>query len=190
MRIQILLFSSVTFKTPPKTFFAYYFLKVHLHHFSKIKVMKNSQNIRNQCFSWWWKDPESDPVLYLLTNGSGTGGPKNIWILRIRIRNTGCDFGIGSQAFQPLSCVIFCPSQLGNRYCSFIDLIGWLIDLSLRVGALPTPSKPWSCRYPPRSSRARPGSSSMLPRCDFLLYYRIGIFRCVISDLNYALLEA
>ena len=25
-----------------------------------------------------------------LTNGSGSEKPKNIWILRIRIRNTGC----------------------------------------------------------------------------------------------------
>jgi hypothetical protein len=31
--------------------FAYYFLKVHLHNFLKIKVIKNSLNSRNQCFS-------------------------------------------------------------------------------------------------------------------------------------------
>ncbi len=31
-------------------FFAYYFLKVHLHHFSKIKVIKKSQSSRNQFF--------------------------------------------------------------------------------------------------------------------------------------------
>jgi hypothetical protein len=39
------LFSSVAFKTPTKNnfflgFFAYYFLKVHLHHSSKIKSLK------------------------------------------------------------------------------------------------------------------------------------------------------
>ncbi len=31
-------------------FSAYYFLKVHLHHFSKIKSQKESQNRRNQGF--------------------------------------------------------------------------------------------------------------------------------------------
>jgi hypothetical protein len=36
-------------------FFAYYFLKVHLHHFSKIKCHKEkSQNSRNQCFSYYF----------------------------------------------------------------------------------------------------------------------------------------
>ncbi len=38
MRIQILLFSSATFKK--SSFFAYYFFKVRLHHFSKIKSLK------------------------------------------------------------------------------------------------------------------------------------------------------
>ncbi len=33
IQIRILLFSSVTFKTSTKSFFAYYFLKVHLHNF-------------------------------------------------------------------------------------------------------------------------------------------------------------
>jgi hypothetical protein len=31
-------------------FSAYYFLKLHLHHFSKIKSQKESQNSRNQGF--------------------------------------------------------------------------------------------------------------------------------------------
>jgi hypothetical protein len=43
--IRILLFSSLTFKRPTRTnfkksFSAYYFMKVHLHHFSKIKSQK------------------------------------------------------------------------------------------------------------------------------------------------------
>jgi hypothetical protein len=48
--IRILLFSSLTFKMPTKNkffvknFFAYYFLKVHLHHFPKIKGQKVLQN--------------------------------------------------------------------------------------------------------------------------------------------------
>ncbi len=45
-----------------------YFLKVRLRHFSKIKVIKKSQNSRNQCFSYYFclmieKDP--DPYLWL-----------------------------------------------------------------------------------------------------------------------------
>jgi hypothetical protein len=44
MRVRILLFSSLTFKIPTKnsffSFSAYYFLNVHLHHFSKIKNQK------------------------------------------------------------------------------------------------------------------------------------------------------
>jgi hypothetical protein len=48
-----------------------YFLKVHLHHFSKIKVIKKSQNSRNHCFSYY----------FCLIEGSESGRPKNIWIL-------------------------------------------------------------------------------------------------------------
>jgi hypothetical protein len=33
---------------------AYYFLEVHLHHFSKIKSQKGSQNRRNQGFSYYF----------------------------------------------------------------------------------------------------------------------------------------
>jgi hypothetical protein len=33
-------------------FSAYYFLKLHLHNFSKIKSQKESQNSRNQGFSY------------------------------------------------------------------------------------------------------------------------------------------
>jgi hypothetical protein len=49
IRIRILLFSSLTFKTPTKNKLkksfsaAYYFLKINLHHFSKIKSKKKSQ---------------------------------------------------------------------------------------------------------------------------------------------------
>jgi hypothetical protein len=32
----------------------YYSLKVHLHHFSKIKSRKESQNSRNQCYSYYF----------------------------------------------------------------------------------------------------------------------------------------
>ncbi len=96
---SILLFSSLTFKMPEKklifntTFSACYFLKVHIHYFSKIKSQKVSQNSRTQYFSYYFCMIEgsgygSKP----LTSGSGSGRPKNTrirWILiRIRIRNT------------------------------------------------------------------------------------------------------
>ncbi len=90
--IRILLFSSLTFKMPAKNkffntiFSAYDFLKLYLHHFSKIKIQKESQNSRNQGFG-------SIP----LTSGSGSGSwrPQNTWIrwirIRIRIRNTAAN---------------------------------------------------------------------------------------------------
>ncbi len=55
---------------------AYYFLKVHLHHFLRKKVINKSQNSGNQDFSYY----------FALTNVSESRRPKNIWILRIRIR--------------------------------------------------------------------------------------------------------
>ncbi len=39
-------------KTNKKSFSAYYFLKVHVHHFSKIKSPKKSHNSRNEGFSY------------------------------------------------------------------------------------------------------------------------------------------
>jgi hypothetical protein len=84
IRIRILLFSSLTFKMPAKklifnTFFsAYYFLKVHLHHFSKIKSPKESQNRRNQGFSYYFcmMIEGSGSGSIPLTSGSGSGRPE------------------------------------------------------------------------------------------------------------------
>jgi hypothetical protein len=45
-------------------FSAYYFLKVHLHNFSKIKCQKESQNSRNQGFSYYF---------CMMIEGSGFG---------------------------------------------------------------------------------------------------------------------
>jgi hypothetical protein len=42
-----------------KIFSAHYFLKIHLHNFSKILTI----------FAWWWKDPEPDPYLWLTDPG-------------------------------------------------------------------------------------------------------------------------
>ncbi len=60
-------------------FSAYYCLKVHLHNFPKIKSQKWSQNSRNQGFSYYFCmiTEESGSKL---TNGSGSGRPKNMWI--------------------------------------------------------------------------------------------------------------
>jgi hypothetical protein len=81
---------------------AYYFLKVHLHIFSKIKSQKEPQNSRNQGFSYYFcmmiegsgsgSRAGSGSGSISLTSGSGSGSPKNMWIrwirIRIRIQNT------------------------------------------------------------------------------------------------------
>ncbi len=69
-------------------FSAYYFLKVHLHHFSKIRSQKESQNSRNQGFSYFFcmmiegsgsrsrAASGTDPDLYLWLVDPNPGGPK------------------------------------------------------------------------------------------------------------------
>jgi hypothetical protein len=66
------------------TFSSYYFLKVHLHHFSKIKSQKESQNSRNQGFSNYFCMMIEGSGSIPLTSGSGSGRPKNMWIRWIR----------------------------------------------------------------------------------------------------------
>ncbi len=78
-------------------FSAYYFSKVHLLHFSKINSQKESQNSRNQGFSYYFcmmiegsgfrSRTGSGPIPLTSGSGSGSGRPENMWI-RIRIRNT------------------------------------------------------------------------------------------------------
>jgi hypothetical protein len=65
--------SSVTFKTPAKnnSFFTFYFLKIHLHHFSKIKKYRIKNFTRNQGFSSYF---------FLIMEGSGSVRPKHLWI--------------------------------------------------------------------------------------------------------------
>jgi hypothetical protein len=61
-------------------FFAYYFLKLHLHHFLKIKSPKKSQNSRNLGFSYYFClmiEGSGSGSIYR-TNGSGAGRPQNI----------------------------------------------------------------------------------------------------------------
>jgi hypothetical protein len=58
-------------------FSAYHFLKVHLHNFSKIKSQKESQNSRNQGFSYYFcmmiEGSGSGAGSIHLTSGSGSG---------------------------------------------------------------------------------------------------------------------
>jgi hypothetical protein len=66
-------------------FSSYYLLKLDLHHFSKIKSQKESQNSRNQGFSYYFctmiegsgSRAGSGSVSIPLTSGSGSGRPKN-----------------------------------------------------------------------------------------------------------------
>ena len=80
-------------------FFApYCILKVHLHYFSKIKSQKESENRRNQGFSYYFclmiegsgSGTRSGSIP--LTSGSGSGRPKHICIRWIRIRIHNTDF--------------------------------------------------------------------------------------------------
>jgi hypothetical protein len=88
MRIWILLFGVSDLKDDNKfffilSFFAYYFLKPHLLHFSKVKSQKEVTKSGNQGLSYYF---------CLMIEGSGSGRPKNIRILRIRIRSTASIF--------------------------------------------------------------------------------------------------
>ncbi len=84
----------VIFNMPTKFFFAYdrYFLRV------QYSIL----------------DSEPDPIHFLVTNGTrcGSGGPTNIWILRIRIRNTGFDDSLEVWLF-PISLKLLV--ELPNR---------------------------------------------------------------------------
>jgi hypothetical protein len=59
-------------------FSAYYFLKLHLHHFSKIKVKKSHKIVGIKVFltifAWWMKDPDS--ILWLVD--PDPGGQKKV----------------------------------------------------------------------------------------------------------------
>ncbi len=81
----ILLFSSVIFK-----FFAYYFLKVHLHDLTNIiKVIKKLQNSRDQCISYYFclmlegSGPRAEYGPISLTNGSGCGYGSTALLLNV-----------------------------------------------------------------------------------------------------------
>jgi hypothetical protein len=81
-------------------FSAYYFLKIHLHHLSKMKSQKESQNSTNQGFSYYFcmiiEGSGSGSIPLTSGYGSGSWRPKNMWI---RIRNT--DFNIQLTSLDP-----------------------------------------------------------------------------------------
>ena len=82
------------------------------------KVIKKSQNSRNQCFSYYfgWMIEGSGSVS--LTNGSGSGRRKNIWILRIRICNTGSNQSpVAFFADSSLQCGLLCYNNELNISC-------------------------------------------------------------------------
>jgi hypothetical protein len=101
-----------------------YFLKVHLHYFSKIKSQKELQNSRVQGFSYYFcmmiegSGSRAGSGSIPLISGSGSGRPKNTWLrwirirwirirwIGIRIRNT--DKKVWQQiVFTPLFCCCF-----------------------------------------------------------------------------------
>jgi hypothetical protein len=94
--------STVPTPIPPsfQILFAYYCLKVHLNNFSKIKSHK--EVIKQYYFSLMVEGSGSGSVPLHLTNGSGSGRFKNLWI---RIRNT--DFSFAKTNSVP---------YLGNRH--------------------------------------------------------------------------
>ncbi len=71
-----------------KKFFAYSFLKVHFHNFSKIKGHAEVTKHKELMFSHYFCLMTEGSGSVYLTNGYGSEfrRPKNIWILRIRIR--------------------------------------------------------------------------------------------------------
>jgi hypothetical protein len=72
----------------PKTYGSHGFGKLeHLHHSSKIKSHKKLQNSRNQGFPYYFclMKEGSGSGSVLVTNGFGSGKPKNIRIIRIRM---------------------------------------------------------------------------------------------------------
>jgi hypothetical protein len=88
-----------------RSFFAYYFLKLHLHKFSKIKVIKKSQNSRNHGFSYHLCTMTEGSGAVPRTNGSGSGSgrPRNI-----QIRNTDLNTTILLQ-----DCSVACCRTIG-----------------------------------------------------------------------------
>jgi hypothetical protein len=87
-----------------------------VHHFSKIKSKKKSQNNRDQGFAYYFCLMIKGSGSVTLTNGSGSKRPKNIRIRRFRIRNTGFDIRVQSCVSDP-AMISIC-----GRICLFSSL--------------------------------------------------------------------
>ncbi len=141
-----------------KSFFAYYFLKVHLRH----------HNSRNQCFSF-----------YFCWMIEGSGRPKNIWILQIRIRLVGYRYICSGSAF-PIR-IRTKASQItagsGSATVIRIDNCVWLL---CEVGPATPPPMMWTSQSSSvRSAAASPTVSSLsFPRSGhpffMLLFSSVG----------------
>ncbi len=71
-RLLILLFSSLTFKTPTKNYFtAYLFLKVYFHHFSKIKKQEVTKQLKSRFFLLFLLDDRRIQILYRYQGSQG-----------------------------------------------------------------------------------------------------------------------
>ncbi len=75
-----------------KSFSAYYILKVHLHHFSKIQSPKEvTKQYESRFFLHFFplmiEGSGSGSVSIPLIGGSGSGRPKNVWIRNSVSRN-------------------------------------------------------------------------------------------------------
>ncbi len=80
-------------------------MKVHLHYFSKTKSHKEvTKQQKSMFFLLFLLNDRRIPIRIHISDGSGSGMPKNIWILRIRIgiRNTDSYRTLFSPCFVPL----------------------------------------------------------------------------------------
>ncbi len=115
---------------------------MHIYIILQDKSQKESQNNRNQGFSYyfWLMIEESGPGSIPLTNESGPGRPKNMWIrwirIRIRIRNTAENevFLIKKDPYWKLSLVGFPEEERqwwskksSIVYSRKIQLFSWMI---------------------------------------------------------------
>jgi hypothetical protein len=84
-------------------FSAYYFLKLHLHHFWKIKCQKVSQNSRNQGFSYYF-------CMMIKGSGSGFGSGLHDYMNGhlLMFINWRCKSPDNFQHFVPQSKAMFC----------------------------------------------------------------------------------
>jgi hypothetical protein len=127
----------ITFKANKKIIFkifsAYYILslKVHLHHFSKIKCKKEITNSRNQGFSCYFCLMIEGSGSIPLTNGSGSGSR--------RPKTYGSGFGTESAALV----------YRAGRLCIF-HFTGWLVYVDTILDSCVHRGKPMRIRnvYP------------------------------------------